>query len=1280
MLDHDIAVSGATTDFRRTPYSDGFCDHQPDVANLSENLVSQPYQDLTGTLKAGVHLHWALPTALSRTTGGRRARHEDLLRVFGGDADFINHLVEIGLLVRLNDRWYSIMPTALKPISGRYARHAATLNQSLASAVGGDFFPVPNRWLVTRRSSGRDQSWVVESDYVGQCIDGKGNGGVSIPIDAQVGAPFRTLGRCVPLEAWAEDPDADRFSPLTSAGFGTPTFAALYPNSHSVFGLYDPLPACLGMQDAQYDVIGWYSDGEDDFIGCGIAEYVARFARDAGEAPGDEVLRKYLTEELLCVWPSDAALPDRCMCCGRIDVRGGAEQVATPNPDHVRLAIGHTGVEAISTFIASEIDPELKNVIEDQLEAIQLESEFENRRLDVGLKFRESRHSNAFSAETGSELWVLRKVADPQRPAQADEVDDDLPTAYETALLAAEREANRLQRDYDSASARLDSLRKLLFADWYKYMSAAYPPEGSRDQYPDLDELRTFIEIRTLNDIKNAEQERGTLVVTASDLGVTGAAAPGSAEGSIASSLASAVTELVRLAAAHNGEIEAAHDDDTVPGRRLTVKRVPGPRYWRPNEPVAFLTGEQMQATPRYSNSPVDCGAFQAELPPATAGDTALVRDRLSQELIETEAWTLGRRIQQSGDWHPLILEWQVEVFPLLERGNIHGDSADYDPGFITANYRIDGDACEYALREGGGRTVKGANTYRGQSILSPQSGNVLRDAVGAFLSKRLVPLYNKDNPSEKIPELDGSTRPHRISASEAQGIEKWYSAVYLAEMGEQERAQDGLYTAIRAYRRLLETTGLSQALSGFNDALLMHRQTYQLHIADPLGFEEYREFTDQRVREAVGRFNRVAPEPLNDFNPIRSGAMTITSMRLLDSFGRASDNLALHREQIVASNSMINPTSTYPIFLKPAITQPARMSFRFLSASQADAHAGSQRIDSPICGWVMPNYLDKSLVFFDTDGHPLGSIFALQARTGAEARWEPPPGDGGCGSPGTIADPHLRLIAGRLTRLGAEYVGRFLGALESAIDGIHPESAAHHSGVALLVSRPLAVVRGELGVELLGDPAVHHGWLALLGDVQGVTRETNAFQRVEIPIRLGEHGQLNDGLIGYWIEGHSQPDVFWVPPGNASADDQDDRIRAGGNGSGLVHSLAAAPLRVAMLLDPRGSVHATTGLLPTKEISIPPEKYAAALSRIHAFFFTTPILTAGDRTAVMVPHSPGQEWVWIERHTDGLSETQEQDIQLPPMQVEFPPQLKLKDGWLRLTTTNPKPTQTQEA
>ena len=50
------------------PYNDGMPDVHSDTANLSENIIAVLFEDETRNLKAGIHLHWALPDALTRGT------------------------------------------------------------------------------------------------------------------------------------------------------------------------------------------------------------------------------------------------------------------------------------------------------------------------------------------------------------------------------------------------------------------------------------------------------------------------------------------------------------------------------------------------------------------------------------------------------------------------------------------------------------------------------------------------------------------------------------------------------------------------------------------------------------------------------------------------------------------------------------------------------------------------------------------------------------------------------------------------------------------------------------------------------------------------------------------------------------------------------------------------------------------------------------------------------------------------------------------------------------
>src|SRR3954464_10442115 len=111
VLKHELSVLEPMADFSRLPYFNGERQVNPDIANISEEILSQPFDDRGLFLRPGVHLHWAMPDAL---TQGRSVPKGE-------------------------------------PASGREIK----------------FLPLPNRWLITRKDrSGGEMKWVVESDYL----------------------------------------------------------------------------------------------------------------------------------------------------------------------------------------------------------------------------------------------------------------------------------------------------------------------------------------------------------------------------------------------------------------------------------------------------------------------------------------------------------------------------------------------------------------------------------------------------------------------------------------------------------------------------------------------------------------------------------------------------------------------------------------------------------------------------------------------------------------------------------------------------------------------------------------------------------------------------------------------------------------------------------------------------------------------------------------------------------------------------------------------------------
>ncbi|NES69741.1 MAG: hypothetical protein F6K24_33260, partial [Okeania sp. SIO2D1] len=210
-LNQQEAVVEEMTDYSKLPYFDGQQQRNNDKPYLSDTVLSPPFENLNLNLKAGIHLHLALPDALTR---------------------------------------------------GKVADDSSI-----------QFPLVPNRWLIMRRGCGLpDKQWVVESDYL--YADGEEPEDTINILHDPTGEnddrrPYRYLGRKLELSQWQAGGSAEYtealsvmgpHARLTSLDNEKATFAAFYPNCRSVFGFHDPdYTQATPPKGLEYDVIGWYS-------------------------------------------------------------------------------------------------------------------------------------------------------------------------------------------------------------------------------------------------------------------------------------------------------------------------------------------------------------------------------------------------------------------------------------------------------------------------------------------------------------------------------------------------------------------------------------------------------------------------------------------------------------------------------------------------------------------------------------------------------------------------------------------------------------------------------------------------------------------------------------------------------------------------------------------------------------------------------------------------------------------------------------------------------------
>lgn len=459
------------------------------------------------------------------------------------------------------------------------------------------------------------------------------------------------------------------------------------------------------------------------------------------------------------------------------------------------------------------------------------------------------------------------------------------------------------------------------------------------------------------------------------------------------------------------------------------------------------------------------------------------------------------------------------------------------------------------------------------------------------------------------------------------------------------------LVVEIRAYFAIIQIRGLSQVMSGFSEALLMRKQAYQLPVDDPNSTGRDEAFT-AKVRKAVQTANSISPAEEFPFSPVRAGKWDQGRLSLVDTFGRSwppkdDDHTKMAQFDLIGADTLL-PTGADDgsVGLPPRIAQAGRLDFRWLAALKEIEEMNDHPASNPICGWVVPNHLEDSLMIYNAAGDALGYI-------DEGAHWRSFPGNSGPIIPDDISNPHLAQMVKWIVARGIEFVRDFLTSLDLAHENMEPEQFSQHEDLALLLGQPFALVRADVSIQLQEPYALNQDYDYLLDRVKrfkdpDYVKDSDKhqhfkFDEVKVPIRIGEYHRLDDGLAGYWLEdenGHYREDKFYALQ-TSPLEKKNDHIVTRHE----VHSddeeeaqflmylplNASGPQKVSMLIDPRAPIHATSGILPIKKVYVPSDQYARALQKLQIAFLTAPILSPSLGVEISLPKEPGYAWDWIQ-------------------------------------------------
>jgi hypothetical protein len=1218
------------------------------------------------------------------------------------------------------------------------------------------FREVPNRWLVVRTvktdTSPDLTAWVVASDQLWDQSEGTGLNAISkaVPVSAIMDSsdkPFKAMGFVKEYSNFDESKIKQVIDKHTAVGYGETTYAAAYAHSQNVFGFYDELKDhAFDSSDGtkkwtvSYFVAGWYSDQKNDPITA------IKFPANASYAAKAELLQTTYKWAIPAAEDTVAApdFPSQTFCHGvlqNLEWEPGKVYVKKRATNKMDVSIGNTTAEALSALMAKEssIPDTDKGAAEQALNLLQLGFLADIDRPGGLGSAEEKLHQSGFGKTMAGKIWIVkRKDADKAQRAPspnqhdiseslknaAGRIDTPLPPKIASMLNAL----NNQQIGVNRLEAIIKSSQGQLFVDFYKYMAIEYSIKSisDSDSTTTLNDAFHFLEeeTRRIQAKKKPNPDPSKVLL--------GAMKDGSM--ALLGAMKDGLSELKQQLQQEIGE------------KDWKIMEVESPQYWQPTDPVLLFSGEDVRPSDRHgrdgrhddddllncrvsgqlvseltitqgdsvvgtvghSNLPVLVGpatplscvdeleamlveallldakespalAAAAGLPMAEADAIAAAIGNLLDGKRETNKEVtfdglppspVGMKIWSGANpWVPLMIQWEIDFYPKVPiKANTSGVESKYPTDFITSNFVSDDATMPIELvQKTPGEARTAYQTYRGGVLLTPNPEVSLVEEINKFIS-------NYPN-SPEVPTLKTMLAGITANPSPRQ----------------------------------------SQSLSGFNEALLMRKQALQLPVNNPLASGLTKRFINDELSPVIGDQNINAPLTLNYYNPLRAGEMKLSRVRIIDAFGQFQD-LDLSKVTVAQTMKAASGASVGEVSLHPRITQPSRLMFRWISASDDAVESNSHPVTTPIFGWVMFNHLDDTLMIYDGGGSPVGS-FNMRGPI-----WQGAPGHAdsyGHNDPDSSLENlpegagsvHLKNfvngVFGKISSDGTrDYLAALLESIDRSVTTIDPSSAKQHSDLSVLIGRPLALTRASVKLELDGLPALDQSWSSYNNAVNDgdylpyEQRERGGFTDVKFPVQIGDLSKVNDGLIGYFVTKKDDSSLdaystFWAHAAagtngtgegvQAPAFDhlqltpsfglktETGQLPDGVNYPKAVGQTNEKSVFLTLLVDPRAPVHATTGILPTKGIEIPPVFYRDALAKMSVTFLTSPILTSAVQLTIPLPTEPGYAWSWVAN--TGTEWTEIDAIQKVNQNGSFSyPPLTVKEGWLKLSALDSAP------
>ncbi|MCX8526460.1 hypothetical protein OF897_21310 [Chryseobacterium formosus] len=566
--------------------------------------------------------------------------------------------------------------------------------------------------------------------------------------------------------------------------------------------------------------------------------------------------------------------------------------------------------------------------------------------------------------------------------------------------------------------------------------------------------------------------------------------------------------------------------------------------------------------------------------------------------------------------WHTYKVEWESLFLPKKEGHYLSEDNI-FNDSFLKDSYTLDelnADLIkQYALNDIA--YMPNPNTYYGNSFVS----NTIQEYVKEKVEKTLNHIDKAENPQ--------------------------------------------LVEQIQGFLETLDGTTLFElTLSDFNNLMLQRSNGLSVLPLIPNGFEDHKELAksiEALCKEYFSDLNLLTPNRLSIFNPFRNGAFKINRLRIVDSFGR---NKIIEPQKIITTHVQKIDNKDNWVTLPPRYLQAAAISTRFISTI-------TDKKKSPVLGWMVPVYLNQRIEFFDAFGKHLGAV-------DTEGQWEPSPFDLHIAQENTeyksvVKNPHFkRIIHWIIEKIcKTNKKDQFIKELQKAMEHTSPEDYDNPSLLETISSVPIAITLVNINLFTKGES------LYDINYSENISINTydnqRKYDKVKIPMSIGDLNQYNDGVLGYWHYNLKDDEKLGVKSLESKIYFNNDVIKKINNQSYSLKDFlkenpidgkekwndiesrtmisAAINYKVQdkenflalndtlnssqryVLMHPKGNLHIKTGILPEKSIKLVYNKIKNSLKRIELTLLTTPVLTPKENLQLSLAKDNRYEWSWVE-------------------------------------------------